>query len=81
MSSARILTKLQSTGQWHVMTRPALMVVGLYLVTFIAPLGRRPIVVPDEARYGEIPREMIASYDWIVPHLNGVCYFEKPVLG
>lgn len=43
-------------------------------------LGSRPLAVPDEGRYSEIPREMVATGDYITPRLNGVKYFEKPVL-
>ena len=43
-------------------------------------LGRLPLANPDEARYGEIPREMIAAGDWVTPRLNDVPYFEKPPL-
>jgi len=43
-------------------------------------LGNRPLAVPDEGRYVEIPREMVATGDYLTPRLNGVKYFEKPVL-
>ncbi|HTO81079.1 MAG TPA: phospholipid carrier-dependent glycosyltransferase [Methylomirabilota bacterium] len=54
----------------------ALVIGGIYLVL----LGQRPLSVPSEARYAEIPREMLASGDWLTPRLNGVKYFEKPPL-
>jgi 4-amino-4-deoxy-L-arabinose transferase-like glycosyltransferase len=44
-------------------------------------LGSAPLLNPDEGRYAEVPREMIASGDWVTPRLNGVPYFEKPPLG
>jgi 4-amino-4-deoxy-L-arabinose transferase-like glycosyltransferase len=43
-------------------------------------LGSRPLSVPDEGRYVEIPREMVVTGDYLTPRLNGVKYFEKPPL-
>jgi 4-amino-4-deoxy-L-arabinose transferase len=58
-----------------------LAVVAFYLAVYVLPLGLRPLIVPDEFRYAQVSREMITGGDWIVPHLDGFVYFEKPVLG
>lgn len=47
---------------------------------FFILLGNRPLFVPDEGRYADIAREMVASGDYITPYLNGIKYFEKPIL-
>jgi 4-amino-4-deoxy-L-arabinose transferase-like glycosyltransferase len=49
-------------------------------VFFYAFLGSRPLGNPDEGRYAEIPREMLATGDYVTPRLDGVKYFEKPPL-
>ena len=57
------------------------LVALFFVVAYLIPLGGRPLVSPDEFRYAEIPREMIDSGDYVLPHLMNMRYFEKPVMG
>ena len=57
--------------------------VGLSLLLaliWLSTLSVRPLFNPDEGRYAEIPREMLSGGDWVIPHLNGLAYVEKPPL-
>jgi len=55
-------------------------VVALAALIWFGLLGQRDLMGPDEGRYAEIPREMVASGDWLTPRLNDIKYFEKPAL-
>lgn len=55
----------------------ALLLVAIPI--WVEPAGSW-LAEPDEARYAEIPREMLAAGDFVTPRLNGVPYFEKPPL-
>ncbi len=39
-----------------------------------------PLIERDEARYAEIPREMVVTGNWVVPQLNYRTYYDKPAL-
>jgi 4-amino-4-deoxy-L-arabinose transferase-like glycosyltransferase len=66
---------LPSCEQWSHRALAALLAL-----IWILSLGARPLFNPDEGRYAEIPREMAAGGDWVIPHLNGLDYIEKPPL-
>jgi 4-amino-4-deoxy-L-arabinose transferase-like glycosyltransferase len=52
----------------------------LLMVSMVSWLGSYPLMQPDEGRNAEVAREMVASGNFVVPHLNGLPYVDKPVL-
>lgn len=67
---------------------PGVGAAGLYLVVvlalpafcFLYGLDAFPLRDNNEGLYAEIAREMLADGNYVVPHLNGVAYIEKPPL-
>jgi len=59
---------------------PSAAIVALVLLVGIPSLFTRDLWNPDEPRYMEVAREMVAMRDYVIPHLNGQVYSEKPPL-
>jgi 4-amino-4-deoxy-L-arabinose transferase-like glycosyltransferase len=61
--------------------RASLLALALvFALIWFGTLEHRRLINPDEGRYSEIPREMVATGDWLTPRLNDIKYFEKPAL-
>jgi 4-amino-4-deoxy-L-arabinose transferase-like glycosyltransferase len=52
----------------------------LAAILYLPGLGRPALWEPDEGRYAEIAREMVASDDYVTPRDDFELYFEKPPL-
>lgn len=67
--------------QRSLLAKRAWFVLFLAIATFYFwGLGSFPLVGPDEPRYAQVAREMLARRDPITPTLGGLPWFEKPPL-
>ena len=58
--------------------RAWLVACALVLGALFWGLGDYPLLEPDEGRNVEVAREMSRSGDYLLPHLNGLPYLDKP---
>ena len=68
--------KISSQSYWLMDLIFIAIVVSLFYAIWI---GGYPLFTPDEGRYSEVAREMVATGDYVTPKLNGVPFLDKPV--
>ncbi|MBI4800644.1 MAG: glycosyltransferase family 39 protein [Desulfarculus sp.] len=69
--------KAQAQGPWPAL---ALAVVALAGALYFAQLGAMPLSDRDEGEYAAAVAAMAQRGDYVIPHLNGQPYLEKPIL-
>jgi 4-amino-4-deoxy-L-arabinose transferase-like glycosyltransferase len=56
------------------------VLLGVCLLVYFFNLGRSDLWAPDEPRYAQIAKEIVNRGDWILMHINGGVYGDKPPL-
>ena len=70
-------------SQRLVSAKPVLVYAGWAVVGWVLfawRLGYPSFWDPDEAKYAETAREMLATHNWLVPTYDGTPFFDKPPL-
>ena len=77
-----LLERLEHRLQGPAPSRSVLagLLVLLCCFLFFYRLSVRDLWAPDEPRYAQVALEMLARSDWVVPHLNGEIYTQKPMM-
>jgi len=58
--------------------RAAWVAAALAALLLLPGLGNHDLWAPDEPRYAQVAREMLHDGDWLLPHVNGRIYTDKP---
>ena len=56
------------------------LILAVTLPLFLLGLGDRLLWIPQEVRYALIAREMWQGGEWLLPHVGGMIYPDKPPL-
>jgi len=69
-----------TTGENFLLNEPRQrgLILLLTVAMFFLLLGSRSLNEPDEGRYSDVAREMLASGDWLVPHFWFMPHLDKP---
>ena len=65
-------------GEGRLSPRDLAGVALLGILLFLPGLGNHDLWAPDEPRYAQVAREMLVDGDWLLPHVNGRVYTDKP---
>ena len=57
-----------------------ILLIGICFVLYFMNLGLWDLWNPDEPRYAQVAKEMVERGDWILMHVNGNVYVDKPPL-
>jgi asparagine N-glycosylation enzyme membrane subunit Stt3 len=73
--------KCKEFGQLFQKPRIQLLILLVFCsLLFIFGVGRWDLWNPDEPRYAQVAKEMVERGDWILMHVNGNTYEDKPPL-